>query len=289
MAFCLTVARSNRLLHMTGIARKDVVGLVGGLGNQLFQLAYGIWLTTETEREVLYDLSAYRTVPHYYSLEQLGIHLPTIKWLCAVPYATGRAAPIGRVVRHIVGPRRIVLEQPDSSYEDTRRELGSPSWRYGYWQHSLIAKAALPTIRTLVAASMPDAGPLAPIGMHVRRGDMVGKSASVGADWFPRAIRCIIEVNALPASTPIDVYTDSPAWVEEQLGQEVTELNIRSTESAGKDLLEFARHRHLVLSGSTFSWWAAMLTPREPGQVVAPHPIYPGKDLDMPEWIPVQR
>lgn len=274
---------------MAGLAQKDVVGLVGGLGNQLFQLAYGIWLAAETGREVAYDLSAYRSVPTYYSLEQLGIHLTEIRWMRALPYPTGRVARLGRAVRYFAGPRRIVLEQSASSFADVRRELDRPSWRYGYWQHMEIASAALPAIRALVAASMPDCGDFAPIGMHVRRGDMAGKSASMAADWFPCAASRVIAENALPASTPVDVYTDSPAWVEEELGRKIRGLKIRVAGSAGGDLLELAQHQYLVLSGSTFSWWAAMLAAREPGSVVAPYPIYPGRNLDLPGWVRIQR
>lgn len=233
MGFYLTRAWTGKIAPMTGVARKDVVGLLGGLGNQLFQLAYGLWLQAETGREVVYDLSAYRSIPDYYSLEQLGIHLTEISWLRAVPYPTGRVARLGRAVRYLAGPRRIVLEQSASSFADAQRELDQPSWRYGYWQHAEIASAAVPAIRALVAASTPDCGDLAPVGMHVRRGDMIGKSAAMAADWFPCAARRIIAENALPARTTIDVYTDSPAWVEEELGRQIRGLKIRVAGSPG--------------------------------------------------------
>jgi hypothetical protein len=269
--------------------RANVVGLVGGLGNQLFQYAFARWLEKTSHLESRLDLSAYRRRPDYLSLDGVGLRrLRPVRGLGPVPHPLGRLPAVADTVRRLRGPRRVVRERSLAT-APSGSELGSPAWYYGYWQFPQIVDEVIDDIRAEVAQAATGRPPDEPIGMHIRRGDMVGHVSVLDPSYFPRALRAAIEANDLPCSTPVAVYSDDPEWCRAEL--RLPNARYVPPGDAAADLLSLARHRYLVLSGSTFSWWAAQLTDHPPGSVCAPHPfsLVPGQRLEDRSWLAVPR
>jgi hypothetical protein len=266
--------------------KRNVVGLVGGLGNQLFQYAFARWLEQRTGLPSQLDLSAYRTRPEYYALGEMPFRpLPVVRSVDLLPHPLGRLPRTAVSLRRLLGPRAVVREGTELP---TAQELARPAWFYGYWQHPELVHDVLEELRAEVSAddAVED---VEPIGMHVRRGDMAGHVSFLDGAWFPRALGRLREANGLPDRTQVAVYSDDPEWCR-------TELNTPGARyvdpgAAAADLLALSRHPYLVLSGSTFSWWAAQLRPRARHAVAAPDPfsLVPGQRLEVADWLLVPR
>jgi Glycosyl transferase family 11 len=266
----------------------NVVGLVGGLGNQLFQYAFARWLEQRTGLPSHLDVSAYRRRPDYFNLPALPLRrLPVVRAVAAFPHPLGRLPRVALGLRRVLGPRSVFREGTQLRFP-SESDLTSPAWYYGYWQHSDVVADVLDDMRDELGQGS-NAGAAEPIAMHVRRGDMTAHVSALDGAYYPRALQALREANGLDEATPVAVYSDDPAWCREELSIPGARYVIPG--DAATDLLALSRHRLLVLSGSTFSWWAAALGPRARHAVAAPDPfsMVPGQRLENPQWLAIPR
>jgi hypothetical protein len=257
----------------------SVVGLLGGLGNQLFQVALGHVLEERGGVAVTYDASAYRSTPDYLGLRDLGLDLPLRRGTAHLPYPIGRRPRIAAGLRRLAGPPRVRLERPDTTAERVLAAAASPAWWYGYWQLPELVRIALPRLRRELCLETPP--PAQRIGLHVRRGDMLAAEGGVPAAVYRAAADRVQAATGLP----IEVVSDDIPWCRAQLG--VEGATFREGGTAAEDLRALADSAHLICSPSTFSWWAATLRPRDPATVLAP-PRFPStRPLRDPAWPPL--
>lgn len=270
--------------------KNNKVGLLGGLGNQLFQLAFGIWLEDQTGLPTTYDLSAFKKIPGYFSLGSLSKqHLPLIWVSNFLPCPRGSFPKVAVILRRILTPRLIVHEDElRKPIQET--DLLEPGWYFGYWQSADFTLNSTSRIRDALFEVAPAMRKNSKgIAIHVRRGDMVSQSATVDETYFAKALDHLMNKHNLSQKIPIRIYSDDPHWCK-------SNLNLPSAEyvtgnSAITDLTELASHEYLVLSGSTFSWWAANLRERNPDTVVVPWPFIPDFDprLENENWLRIPR
>jgi hypothetical protein len=93
--------------------------------------------------------------------------------------------------------------------------------------------------------------------VHVRRGDYGSFGSDLfpvlGAEYYERA------VERLPGSQ-ILVFSDDPAWCQENFGGLGQQVSVAVGNSDIADLALMALCRHHVIANSTFSWWGAFLS-----------------------------
>lgn len=249
--------------------------LSGGLGNQLFQYGFGLWLAEESGLAVEFDTSAYRTSTRVMQLGELGLATPGVdRWRNnLLPNPQGRMPALARATRTAMGPRRIRFEREWSLSENT----SEPAWWCGYWQRMSFASFALEQLRSRVLSTVTRVDAL---GVHVRRTDYVGNALELSqADYRKLALyagQCGANLDR------VFVVSDDPDWCRSHLDLGVP-FECWSGGSAVEDMRFLAGCRSLVLSRSTFSWWAAMLSEVSDLVVVA-DPFFPNeadKQLDL--------
>lgn len=272
-------------------AGSDVVGLTGGLGNQLFQYAFALWLERRTDRKVRLDLSAYRRRPEYLGLHDLGLGVDrSLGGVAVLPHPFGRLdRRLAVLPRILIGPRAVHIEDR-MQWRPSTEQLSRPAWWYGYWQHLEVVDVALERIRSEVQGRLAAVAPETRVAMHVRRGDMVEHPwGTLDAEYYGRALAQLRTLHDLRDDEPVSVFSDDPDWCRQNLNLPAARF-VRPADAA-TDLLRLAAHPLLVLSGSTFSWWAALLQDRPAGTVVAPHPftLIPGQVLGVPGWVTQSR
>jgi hypothetical protein len=173
----------------------------------------------------------------------------------------------------------------------------------GYFQHPGYFDAGLPTVVTSCRSALERLGQtLEPaedaVAVHVRGGDYAVAGWALEPSYYVRA------AGRLPehvAALGFRVYGDDPArkastcahLVEAGLSAVVAP---ETTAPDGRlavlaDLAALARHRHVLMSNSTFCWWAVALGDPAFGVddrvVVAPEPWDPdgSADLTRPTWL----
>jgi hypothetical protein len=252
---------------MAGVKR-NVVALIGGLGNQLFQVAFGAWLEERSGRPTFYDASFHRDLDiDVLRLPGVGpaVAPRVLRGTGRLPTPDGRIALAGRSVRRALGPGRLTRDYsgPGPDSVDTT----GAAWWFGYWQRARYAASLLDGPLSALASD----GPSPPVvGVHVRRGDMLLTPSALPAEWFGEALRGL-RGRAELRTARVRVWSDDPAWCRAELDLG-TSFDVAEGGDPIDDLKGLANCDALVISRSTFSWWGAAIAGRRGIPVACPSP-----------------
>lgn len=271
-----------------------VVSLMGGLGNQMFQYAFGRGASTALNRRLVLDAFGLPSgAPPHQRRYELGC-LPLNAQVTSIgttghDSATSPTVRLGKGLRATalrVLPGAILHEEGlDSRLAFDRIPQGIAVLR-GYWQSPLYFSALADIIRGELTPEFEIGGNCdqllqkfvgnETILVHVRRGDYVSVSEAryfhglVSPAYYEGAVA------AIAASTPQPVaaivVSDDPVWAEEnlRLGIPTAHAELEASLSHFEILALMSKCRHHIIANSSFSWWGAWLAER-PGQQV----IYP--------------
>jgi hypothetical protein len=257
---------------LVGGRQRNVVALLGGLGNQLFQVAFGLWLEQRSGRETWFDVSFRRDLPlDVLEISELGDRLRgrLLKGSRYSPTPDGRLPGLGRLVRVAQGPRQIVRDYTSSGPSVAAWDRSA--WWFGYWQRLTYADMLLPELRAALSGRTGEE-PRAAIGVHVRRGDMLRTRSAVPASWFALALKRLrAELGSTAEALPVRVWSDDLEWCRHRLDLDA-HFEVASEAPAVEHLAAMSQCAALVASRSTFSWWAARLAESRGAPVVCPKP-----------------
>lgn len=297
------------------------VHLMGGLGNQLFQYAFGRRLALVNNARLYLDASGYG---HAVEADPVrGIRRCDIgHFNIAANIIVGRTNQGGmqtaakrlwdKAFRRFVAlielskpyyARREIVEPAGNRFRFDRRvhdrRIRGPISVRGFWQserYFLEIESVLHRELTLRQQLAPTKARLAEaietsmsVGIHVRHGDNATAVASnlglLPRDYYAEALSAIRrEVRDLL----FFVFSDDLAWARLFLG-DIGPAYFVEHNGQGKDpedlhLLSLCKHH--VLANSTFGWWGAWLG-RKDGQIVyAPRRYYQNVDQANPDLYP---
>jgi len=235
------------------------VELKGGLGNQLFQIAAGyayakrfslelcfpriwncrqdrqpIWNTyfkDSLHRFSLLEKSSFETV-RWHTLSEEGFAYKDLE-------APPRGLPFYKLNGYFQSSRYFQAVQ-----EEVRDLLHIPLWLSVQANDVLIEQQVNPDEDW--------------IGAHVRRGDYINAAdfhVTTTKEYFEGA-RSHIQQKA--GYSRVCWITEDPQWVSQMLAKDGDQIISGDTLS---DFATLAKFKHLILSNSSFSWWAAWLNP----------------------------
>lgn len=257
----------------------NVVRVWGGLGNQMFQYAFGRALANHTGEETRYDLSWFSRASsdRAYGLGAFACEVPTFSgvrarrlsrdnWFLRLlgirpSLARLREEPANVFDRRLLDARNAYLMgdfQVAAYYEPIREELRKCfAWR------------------NLPAAVRRRGDELAEkdtISVHVRRGDYLMQQQVYGVcdqSYWTRGVEAIAEKTA---ASNVVVFSDDISWCRWnlKLPGTVTFEDSGDPTHPEYDLYLMSCCRHNVIANSSFSWWAAWLNASPAKAVVAP-------------------
>jgi hypothetical protein len=231
-----------------------LVKLQGGLGNQLFQWAYGSTEAIKRNEPVYFDIQSlpFSNPPRRYELGAYNI----------------------KVEFHEQNPGEEIHDgyYQAERYFDTERvraELGRPKGEPN------------PECRRL--ALRINASPSCFIG--VRRGDYlwperINFHGVLPMSYYEEAI------GKMPPGTDFYVFTDDPEWSKKKFPFPVVQVNGPSEKAWDLWLMSFCQYA--IIANSSFQWWGSFLGPGQgTGNVIAPKQWLVGQETDIvPErWL----
>lgn len=305
----LRIPLSKRARFLSCFRLPVVVRLMGGLGNQMFQYAFGCALGEMLGRRVRFDLSCFdeekktiadaRTkenkdgvVIRDYALDVFGKPVPT-------------AAPLTFWLCKCFGGR---VNEPSDSFrkmdETLIRRKRTGVWK-GYFQNEGYFKSVRSCLESfftfpsfdwddtfnqtaLMDIRLCDES----VFVHVRRGDFVNLGWQLPASYYERAAAYMVSRLSRPyffvfgdfvpeIMDAIRRHSSHVAWVGDD--------NARKHED-WKDMALMMECRHAIVANSSFSWWAAWLGRARTGVVTAPSPYMDGTDDGICDnWIKIPR
>jgi hypothetical protein len=281
---------------------------MGGLGNQMFQYAFGRSMALETDQELFLDRTLLRdkSLPHELITHrefELSI-FPDLKydWAAEKDVFLYNGSPesgyFKKGVRKFINlarPKALCIQKDNSVDPDYLIPRQNVCY-VGRWQsyrffekHERIIRKDfnLPQpnikgIETLLSAIKSCES----VCVHVRRGDLVSSELyrrTIGAlpdSYYEQAIKYIRTTLVKPK---LFIFSDDMAWCKENikpgLEHDFVEDTLAGEHAVGHFYL-MRQCKHFVISNSTFAWWAAFLSEHDKKKVIYPDRWYKDESLN---------
>lgn len=286
--------------------RKAQVYLFGGLGNQLFQYYFGIFLGVAQNRKVVYNesLATFYGNNHGTSLST-KLRMPTdrgsaflsrlltikVKFLGKLQKKL-KHNWISRLCGFYIAPKNGFIPSEKLDVNSKHYVGYFQTWRYfeaiegkKHFHTNFQAKLSVEYIRI---AHLIKSGKS--FGIHIRRGDYLALSGEFGIlaiDYYERALKVLeieSEANIFVFSDDIEDARSFLSGISLGL-----KLNYVAETDPLESLLLLGECQKICISNSTFGYWAAMLGNAE--NVVAPAKWFRNledpRDLLHPNWISI--
>lgn len=286
-----------------------IVNLKGGLGNQMFQYAFGRKLSIQNKDILKLEIAGLGRandigdIYRPFSLDAFAIekHPATVEEVYKLKYPYGIFSKAFRFFNAKVMKKTNVLYDPKSL------EQAGDLFLDGYWQ----SPRYFDDIREILLSELQLRTPLSravsfyqkliqtstSVSVHVRRGDYVHnprvqKQFGVcAASYYQSAIVRIADQVEDPT---FFVFSDDIEWVKENLPLPASVVFVQDPSLLdAEELALMSMCAHNIIANSTFSWWGAWLNTNPDKLVVAPTPWYetiPFDDHLIPaSWTQIQK
>ena len=246
----------------------SAVKFSGGLGNQLFQLAFALFLLEEHPHRLTLDVSSYRkrvrsVAPRIFELKPNYLPFEIDSSLFRSHW------------RSLLLPN---FQDDGTPYREWEEALLSRKSTFvGYFSQFELVGQVLPRLLPIIWRHLePTAETSDAVGVHIRLGDYLrpkprGLLGVTDPKWSLRQAKLLA---AEIGVQQIEVFSDSPEILDRWLDEDTT-VRVMPKQTSWVALQELASCAAIVTSNSTFSWWAAFLQPwvhGVAGPVVAPSP-----------------
>lgn len=267
----------------------------GGLGNQLFQLAYGKYLQNKFECDVQYDISKFKTESVEYREFELDSFKISKSWK-REDIKKGRIKRFGfryiiytpitylylRIRTSLKNTRKqIILDNlylhginiigihrcHFANYTDPSFSLLSPMLIYGQWIWKEMVKSQENYLKDEIKVVTPLSDSNAhfleqikstnSVGVHIRRGDYVTLGLIACNIKYYEA--CIKRMSEIENNAVFFIFSDDIQWVKDNLKVEAPLVFIDNNNPSPEDMRLLYSCNHFIMSNSTFSWWGAFL------------------------------
>jgi hypothetical protein len=276
--------------------------LKGGLANQMFIAAAGMALSSRLGCGLVLDASNYSNSNEVRELEiEVFQELKScIKF--ETPSVLGRFAKLNKKFnpRSVHKASNVFLEN-GFSYDDRFTEIQEPVFLDGYFQSLRYFVDVENKVQDVFQD--PTENPVqiqiaSEVGnnfnaIHVRRGDYMNPLTSAfhgvcDSSYFMRGLETIEKITG--ENMPVVCFTDSPKEISDDLKRKIDFIVDPEVGRSYHHMFAMRSAKHLVMSNSSFSWWAAYLGNREDRVVIAPRPWFQqgdtsASDLILPNWL----
>lgn len=270
------------------------VQLNGGLGNQMFQYAFGKALAYKHSTKLLLDtsqLNKKKNAPgmttRYLELDIFNLDLNEanenqLRRLKPLPYRIANALSLKLGLPGIQTSKYFI--ENGFSFNSTIERIGKDCFLTGYWQSFKYFQNIEPIIRKefqfkhiLDDKNLERVNQIKKensISLHIRRSDFVNNKfhdihGSCSLDYYRKAIEYLADKVRSPF---FFIFSDDMEWARTHLN-----LNFPCEFIAGNsgkqsyiDLQLMSLCQHNIIANSSFSWWGAWLNPNPDKLVVAP-------------------
>lgn len=241
-----------------------------GLGNQLFQYAYGR-AVQEKGRDVrlVVGMDGRSRTPRTYLLDKFRITIKRAYW------AEYLVAPLVNRGMFLQTGKPYIYKEEDVAYKPELIDVCGGCYMKGWFQNERYFSGIEEKLRREI---YPKENICIPrelrrilssentVSVHVRRGDFIEEHNVLNKVYYKRAMGLAEE---MMDDLTYCVFSDDLAWVRSNMnfGRDAYFVNADGKLKDYEELIVMSRCRHHIIANSTFSWWGAWLN-KDPRKVV---------------------
>ena len=284
------------------------VELAGGLGNQLFMFYAGLQIGKFLDKEIVFNISDFSRISKIHpghNLQTLGllnnknlIYRPCSKQGLFAQKIKNSNKLIGALTSLKMIQKPPTFQSPEIGYIDLNLIPADSQKIKGYFQtwkyfanlnpKPILSSDSLVYKTPWFLEKTQQVNDISPIALHIRKGDYLLKRNRKNGILANSYYRSILEQTEM--DSPIWVFTDSPKLVSEEFREFGSRLEIIDPPDKSdpvESLLLMSMTSEIIISNSTYSWWAATLS-KKGTKVYAPSKWFKlaedPKDLINCEW-----
>lgn len=284
-----------------------IVKLFGGLGNQMFQYAFGRNFTLQKNDILKLDLSSFvRARSDTHRSYQLG-HFCIHEDVASMREVRRFCFPIRVFKKDILLRKKGYIKEKEFHFNPSVFTITGDAYLDGYWQSEKYFKGIEKEIREEFNPkdSMSDAAERVldsilstnSVSIHVRRSDYItNKNASAlhgtcSLDYYKNAVSMITEKISHPS---FFVFSDDIVWARRNLILDYPTIFVSNPHIKDyEELVLMSLCKNNIIANSSFSWWGAWLNKNVEKVVIAPtqwfkKASYNTKDLTPVSWIKIK-
>ncbi len=288
--------------------------IYGGLGNQLFQYAFGRYLSIKNNTELKLDTTALEDKSikgeftiRTFQLDLFSIHATIASVSDVEKFKKSKIQKIKDLALLYLPIRFNNLYIKEPFFHFFNKALKTPENAYidGYWQ----SEKYFSSIRELLLKELKPKNKLhektseleveikttQSVSIHIRRGDYISIKSNndyyetCTPEYYTSAISYICDKLEEPV---LYVFSDEPTWFEKNVKTNYKTIYImhNTGNHSYEDMYLMSLCKHNIIANSSFSWWGAWLNANAHKIVVAPKKWFKiksknSKDLLPKEWI----
>ena len=268
-----------------------IITFQGGLGNQLFQYSYYLWLCKQYPSHKVYGF-----YPKQGFVDHNGLEIE--KWF---DVSLPKTSLISNSVAYFIFYLNKLLRRNNKSRVFTNTDWikkENATLHMGFWQNKkYLLEAGIPRFRSDLALSddnnkiLNQIEKCESVSVHIRRGDYLKASASriygniCTIDYYRRAMRIIEEKQEKPTYF---FFSDDIEYVKNNFDiPNMVIVDINRGENSFYDIYLMSKCKNMIIANSSFSCWAAYENENK-GIIVAPSKWRndkPSPEIYMDNWI----
>ena len=283
-----------------------IINIIGGLGNQMFQYAFGYAISKRLKQELKFDISGFANYPlRTYELElfNLDVTFASNEEIKNLKYQQENIFLL-LTKKFLRKPRQVssnYYKEKTFAYDESVCNVQGDIYFDGYWQSQkyfedhraqllefFTLKNPLHEITKKYELKINNSDS---VSLHVRRGDYVtdSKTNSVhGTCNLTFYKDSILKMKSLINDPKFFIFSDDLSWVKENFEF-----------LAEKELVEFPKEipdheemylmsqcKHNIIANSSFSWWGAWLNQNPNKIVIAPKKWFTDQTINTTDLIP---
>jgi hypothetical protein len=279
-----------------------IVKMIGGLGNQMFQYAFGRSLSIKNKTELYLDLSFFhrqtdkRIDIRHFNLNNFNIkaQVASAEQVFALTRRT-KIKSIDRILNKVIGRKFSFLYYDFPNYKEELRQVPDNTYLEGFFQSYKYFDDIQEVIRTdflpkVLVPKLKSGEGRNTVSIHIRRGDYIGNStySICNLQYY------LAGINYLSHQVGEDIhyiiFSDDEKWVNTYF---VNQLKLDSftviegdKSNPVNDLYLMSQCDHNIIANSTFSWWGAWLNKNPIKVIVAPKKWFNNSNFQSSNVIP---
>lgn len=262
-----------------------IFNINGGLGNQMFQYAFCLYLSLKYKKQMFFDLEAlYTDSLRNLEIDNFQIEIPVASPSQMRRFKKSRYARVNYYLNQLFLNGKNYFYEPKVT--NTIIAEGE-SYYWGYWQkpqavleidkelrESFILKNALSTeAQTFKEKILNISGES--VSIHIRKADYLLQKNSYFSSCEPQYYYDAIDNICQSRTNKLHffIFSDDFAWVQDNIHFpeiDYTFVNSKVQRRPSEDLYLMSICNHNIIANSTFSWWAAYLNNYQHKIVISP-------------------
>jgi len=280
-----------------------ITRLMGGLGNQMFQYAFGKYLSERNNTELLIDTTLLKdrkekeySVFREFDLDIFDINFKYVSKKTIFNYGCIDGYFINKILRKIkqIFKKPNVVIQHNHDFDINHLTIGNNTCIVGRWQsykyfEGINVKDLFKFKENLLEKNVSIRNQIIhtnSVAIHFRRGDYVSNkfyAKKIGALDISYYIKAIALIKDKVEKPIFFIFSDDIKWVKKNLVKDIDNVFFieqdKNKRGMKDDLQLMSICKNHIISNSTFAWWGAYLA--NSNMVIAPK-----QWAKAPEFIP---